>query len=155
MTFQFEVVELTPQPVAVIEATHVRASEIGSTLGRILTAVHTHVAGLPGIEPAGMPFLRYLGMAPDDLHLDAGLPVSRPIEDAGEIVGRTLPGGRAVTTLYLGPYPGVGEAWHQLFEWLAREGKPMDRAGWDLYENDPDTVADPSELRTRLYYPLD
>jgi effector-binding domain-containing protein len=151
MAYNIEVVELKPQPVLVIEAT-VPAPELGEALGRILPAVIAH-ANAHDAAITGMPFMRYLEVT-DVFRIEAGMPVAEPVAGNGEILARELPGGRAATTLFLGPYDRVGEAWDAITAWFREQNLEFAFGGWDVYENDPTEVTDPSELRTRLYQPL-
>lgn len=151
MPFDIEIIELQPQPVLVVEAESA-PHELGATLAGILPRVHACVSAQGG-QMAGMPFMRYLNMT-DAFHIEAGIPTVEPLSGEGDIVSRTLPGGRAATTLYLGPYDGVGAAWDALNAWSAEQDIHVNFGGWDIYENDPTTVADPSELRTRIVQPL-
>lgn len=151
MGYSIEVVELKPQPVLVMEAT-AAPPEIGNVLGRILPAVFEY-ANAQGAAITGMPFMRYLEMT-DVFRIDAGMPVAEPVAGNQEILARELPGGRAATTVFLGPYDQVGEAWDAITTWFREQNLQFAFGGWDVYENDPTEVKDPSELRTRLYQPL-
>lgn len=151
MAYDIEVVELDAQPVLVMEA-EFPPPEFGAQLARMFPLIHGYIAGQGG-QMAGMPFARYLGMT-DKFHIQAGIPVVEPLAGTDEIIGTELPAGRAATTLFLGPYDQVGEAWEALSAWCAGQGIEVNFGGWDVYENDPSTVSDPSELRTRIYQPL-
>ena len=102
---------------------------------------------------AGRPFLRYVGMT-TVFKIQAGIPVEVPLPADGEIKAIELPGGRTATALHLGPYHEVGPAWDAVNAWCAEQGVNVHFGGWDVYENDPTTVSDPSEIRTRIYQPL-
>lgn len=151
MSFNIEVVELKPQPVLVIEE-DVAPEALGEALARILPAVHGYVRS-QGVQMSGMPFMRYLEMT-DRFRIAAGVPVPEAMPGSGEIESSELPGGRAATTVFLGPYQGVGEAWDALYAWCDERGIERRFGGWDIYENDPSQVKNPAELRTRLYLPL-
>jgi effector-binding domain-containing protein len=151
MEYKFEVVDLSPQPVLVIEA-EVAPPDLGAALGRIFPTVHAHIAAQGG-DMAGMPFLRYLNMT-DRFSIQAGIPVAKPVTGTDEILATELPGGRTATTLFLGPYDQVGLAWDALREWCADQQIETAFGGWDVYENDPTTVNSPQEIRTRIYQPL-
>lgn len=102
-----------------------------------------------------MPFLRYLEMSDRQWRIAAGVPVAEALTGNDEIVAAELPGGPTATTLFLGAYHDVGAAWDALFAWCGERGRSHSQGGWDVYENDPSDVADPGELRTRIYQPLD
>ncbi len=152
MSYKIEVVTLKPQPVLVIED-EVAPEALGEALARIFPAVHGHASRL-GAEITGMPFLRYLGMT-DRFQIQAGVPVAEPVEGSGEIKAAELPGGKAATTVFFGPYQEVAAAWDAMNAWREERGLSPGFGGWDVYENDPTEVSDPKEIRTRLYQPLD
>ena len=151
MGYPIEVVELKPQPVIVIE-TDVAPPALGEALARILPTVHGF-ASAHDTPVTGMPFMRYLAMT-DRFRIEAGMPVAEPVAGEGEIECRQLPGGRAATTLFVGPYDRVGEAWDAIYAWCDARGIERRYGGWDVYENDPAEAGDPSGYRTRLYLPL-
>ena len=156
MDYEIKLVELEPQPVLGVEA-QIAPPQLGEALGQILPKVFQYIHE-QGQEMAGRPFLRYLNMG-DQFHIDAGIPTVQPVSGKGDILSKTLPGGRSATTLHLGSYETVGEAWNALFAWcdeqnlLTGMGGPG-MGGWDVYENDPTEVS-PEEVKTRLYYPLE
>ncbi len=151
MTYDIEVIELEPQPVMVIEA-RVEAPRLGEALAEILPKVHRYVADQGG-EVVGMPFMRYLEMT-DRFLIDAGVPIAEAMAGEDDMLSKVLPGGKAATTLFHGEYSLVGQAWDAIFAWGKEQGIEQHYGGWDVYENDPTEVNDPSEIRTRLYYPL-
>ena len=100
-----------------------------------------------------MPFMRYLEMT-DRFLIDAGVPIAEAMAGEDDMLSKVLPGGKAATTLFHGEYSLVGQAWDAIFAWGKEQGIEQHYGGWDVYENDPTEVNDPSEIRTRLYYPL-
>ena len=152
MSYQIEVVTLKPQPVLVMEE-EVAPEELGAALARMLPTVHGY-ASQQGAVITGMPFMRYLSMS-DKFLIQAGMPVAEPVTGTDDIKADELPGGKAATTVFLGPYHEVGEAWDAINAWREERGMDSTFGGWDIYENDPSEVSDPKELRTRLYQPLD
>lgn len=151
MAYQIEVITLKPQPVLVMED-EVAPEELGAALGRMLPAVHGYVSQ-QGAVITGMPFMRYLEMA-DKFRIQAGMPVAESIPGTDDIKADELPGGKAATTVFLGPYHEVGAAWDAINAWREERGMDIGFGGWDIYENDPSEVSDPKEIRTRLYQPL-
>lgn len=152
MSYQIEVVTLRPQPVLVMED-EVAPAELGAALGRMLPMVHGYADQL-GAVVSGMPFMRYVDMT-DKFRIQAGVPVAEPVAGSAEIKADELPGGKAATTVFLGPYHEVAAAWDAVNAWRSERGMAGGFGGWDVYENDPSEVSDPRELRTRIYQPLD
>ena len=150
MAHEIEIIEAKPQPALVIE-TQCKPGEFGQALATCFGRLFQHM-GVSGGQPHGMPFMRYLEMGDDYFKIQAGIPSDLPGE--GDIQAIELPGGKLATILFLGPYDEVGGAWDELRAWASDRGLDL-MGGWDVYENDPDTVSDPSELRTRIYLPAE
>ena len=156
MSDGIEVVTLEEQPALVIEAT-ITPDKFGDMLGQSYGRIMGHLAS-KGLEPAGMQFARYHDMSDGTMHLAAGIPTAGEVEeDGGDILYQPLPGGQAATALHMGEYHAVGAAWSKQSAWMEANGHGSvfgTFGGWDVYENDPDSVSDASELRTRIYQPL-
>lgn len=118
-----------------------------------------------GLSPAGPPFLRYLviDMA-KDMVLQAGVPVSEPVEVDGDVEAGTLPAGRYVTAVHVGPYEGLYGATTSLLRWAGERGLHFDKHASDagevwacrleFYETDPTELPDPGTWVTRLAFRL-
>ncbi len=150
MAYEIEIIEAQPQPALVVEA-ECTPGDFSEVLASCFGRVFQHMAGAGG-EPHGMPFMRYLDMGDDWFRIQAGMPSD--VAGAGDIQAIELPGGKLATILFLGPYDQVGEAWDELRAWAQTRNLDL-MGGWDVYENDPDSVSDPSELRTRIYLPAE
>lgn len=151
-----DIVDLPEQPALVIES-KITPDQFGDFLGSAYGQIMGYAAS-KGSEVAGMPFARYHDMSDGKMHLAAGIPIAAAAQgDGGDILYQPLPGGKAATTVHFGEYQEVGAAWQKLSAWMEENGHGgvfSTFGGWDVYENDPDTVSDPSELRTRIYQPL-
>ena len=118
---KIEVVTLKPQPVLVIEE-EVKPEALGDALARMLPSVHGYASQI-GAVMTGMPFMRYLAMT-DTFRIQAGIPIAEPAEGQGDIQATELPGGKAATTVFFGPYHEVGAAWDDLNAWREEQGLP-------------------------------
>lgn len=147
-----ELVEMGPQPAAVVRAS-VAFSDLPAFFGRAFGAVAAAAAG-QGVELAGEPFGFYPGMPTDVVEVAAGFPVSGTVEPSGDVVPMELPGGRAVTTVHVGPYDSMDKTYSQVRTWMAAQGlTPADHV-WEVYLSDPSTEPDPSTWRTRIVWPV-
>lgn len=144
MTYDVELVELEPQPVAVMCSTQ-PAAGIGAFLGHAFGAV-MQVIGAQGLAPSGIPFARYR-MAGDQFEIEAGFPVSGPVTADGDVEPSELPGGTAAQTMHVGAYDAVGAAYEALQAWLADNGWQPSGAPWEQYLDEP-TVPQPRTLVT-------
>ena len=146
-----ETVDLEPQPALVVRR-KVAWAEFGEALADILPRVYQHIAQA-GQQPAGMPFMRYLGMDEVACDIAAGMPVAEPIDGAGDIEQHVLPGGKAFTALHVGAYEDVDSVWREVLQRAGKLGSGQKVGGWDVYTNDPGEVVE-KELETRIYQPL-
>jgi effector-binding domain-containing protein len=82
-----------------------------------------------GVEPGGPPFIRYREIDTDGepLELEVGVSVSDGTEGDERVRPGTLPAGRYLTLMHVGPYrsktaPDLAAARERLTTWAAREG---------------------------------
>jgi effector-binding domain-containing protein len=148
-----ELIELDPSPAAVVRET-VPVSDLSDFFGRALGAVAATVAG-QGVELVGEPFAFYAGAPTDVVEVAAGFRVSAAFEPAGDVVPMELPGGPAVTMVYVGPYDSMDEAYHEMHRWMAAKGLTPAGHMWESYLTDPGEEPDPSAWRTKIVWPVD
>lgn len=128
---------------------------MGADLGReevpqfLQRAYPTLVSMLERIDvvPTGPPFARYR-IREDTFHVTAGLPVAQVPDglEAGE-----LPGGDIVTTVHVGSYDGLPDAFHAVIGWIGNNGYRIAADPWESYLDDP-SVAEP---RTQVCFPVE
>ena len=152
MTYAVTVERIEPQPAATMRGTTTPA-EIGPTLARILPAVGGQIFAQE-VKPAGPPFCRYHSFSPERVDLEGGITVQSEVQSAGDVQAIELPGGEVATTLHLGPYEKLGEAWDAMRAWFETEGREPAGPGWEVYLNDPGEVPDPQDYQTRIIWPV-
>ena len=141
-----ELVELEPQPVAVVKA-HITVDGIPEFLGKAYTEV-MGVLGAEGQQPAGPPFGRY-ERVDNGFLVVAGFPTRAPISAVGRVEPDILPGGLAARLLYRGDYAGIAAAYDAAQDWLSDHGYREAGQPWETYLDGPE-VAEP---RTILQIP--
>jgi len=156
------IVELTPQPtVAVRVQRPISELDLGELFDFHLPNIADGIANR-GAEPAGPPYGRYHEFGPEQVDVEIGIPVSMPLAglraiaecEAGELGSSELPGGSAAVCVHLGPYDGLSEAYDRLHDWIHASGRDEGPGPWESYIDDPSEVADASQLRTELVWPL-
>jgi effector-binding domain-containing protein len=105
-----------------------------------------------GFLVAGAPFAIYHSYSPQQFDLEAGIPVNKPAKDFGKIKAGEIKSGKAVVAEYFGPYEGTEKAHKAIEEYLKRNNKTSIGAPWEVYMTDPESVTDPSQLLTIIYY---
>ncbi|NTW69614.1 MAG: GyrI-like domain-containing protein [Chlorobiaceae bacterium] len=102
-----------------------------------------------GAHPVGPPFALYFNMDMDDLEVEFGFPVDKPVEGSGRIIASATPSGKAVSTLYIGPYNEVEPAYDSLMKWSADNKLTPNGTACEVYLNDP-AVTPPELLKTEV-----
>lgn len=141
------------------QATEVRTSTLSAAdlpawLGETFATVAAYLKEHDS-SPAGPPFARYHPRDNGRFEVDAGFPVTTPIDhaDRGDVRAMTLPGGPAVTTTHVGPYHAMEPGYHALVAWIDAHGGELMGDAWEIYVSDPATHPDPATWRTEIVQP--
>lgn len=103
-----------------------------------------------GAAFAGHPFARYLEFG-GRVVAEAGFPFSGTVSAGDRVYVTELPGGRAVTATYVGPYDEIGDAWEAIARWMKEHGLESSAPPWEAYATGPD---DPGPPVTEIYFPI-
>lgn len=145
--------ELAPQPVLIVRR-RVKRSDIAATIAEALPHIFLH-AQQNGIALAGLPFSRYLEIGPGMVTMEPGMRVSSAnASGQGDIVADTLPGGPVATTMHMGPYDRLTDAYAAIEQWMETEGVSAGGAPWESYVTDPGDYPDPKDWKTEVFWPL-
>ena len=118
LAYDIEIKNMTPQPMVSIR-TKCDRGDIGPTLGEILPEVWKYLRR-QGLFPSGPPFTLYHGWDEELADIEGGMPVESPIEGEGRITAGEIPGGRVVSTIHVGPYEKLVEAYDALHVWVEK-----------------------------------
>ncbi len=146
--FVCELRELKPVPALMIRM-HTSMHDIAP----LFDAGYREIAGLletQGRKPAGAPFARYYNMDTEMLDVEIGFPVDSPVPGSGRIAVGTTPSGKAVTSLYIGPYNEIEPVYDALMKWAAENGFTISGQAYEIYLNDP-SVTPQDQLRTQAH----
>jgi effector-binding domain-containing protein len=125
---------------------------VTEALGRSFQAVKEALAS-QGIDATGSLFARWHSRA-DDVDFEAGVMVSAPIQQEGEVKSGQLPGGPAAIAIHAGPYEGLKETYDAVEAWLVRTERSASGGPWEIYLTDPSAEPDPTKWLTEIIYPL-
>lgn len=146
-----EIKEIEAQPIMTIRAT-TTATEIGKAFHDILPTVWQYVTTNGG-TPAGPPFCLYHGYSPEQVDLEAGIPVAATIADGERVKGSELPAGTVATTWHIGSYDNLSETYMALEKEIAEQGYQTSGSPWEIYWTDPGK--EPVEnWRTEIRWPV-
>ncbi len=101
----------------------------------------------------GPPFAYYYSWDDRKTHMSVGFPVSKQIESDGKIGPFTLPGGKAVNAMHIGPYEKLAESYTAMQEWMGRNHLKPAGHMWEVYLSDPQKEQDPEKWITGMYWP--
>jgi effector-binding domain-containing protein len=150
MTYQFELQQQPAQPALVIRA-RAAVQELPQVFGEAYDALMRYLAEL-GEQPTGMPFAAYHNLDMQNLDLEIGFPVSRPLPGKGTIQPGELPAGKWARVLHVGPYEQLRDAYEALTSWIADQGYRPSGVSYEAYCSEPGTP--PEEIRTWIMFPL-
>jgi effector-binding domain-containing protein len=146
--FVCELKELSPVSALIIRM-HTSMHDIAA----LFDAGYHEISGLlesQGKKPAGAPFAHYYNMDTEMLDVEFGFPVDSTVQGGGRIAVGTTPSGKAVTSLYIGPYNEIEPAYDALMKWAADNGFAPSGEAYEIYLNDPSSTL-PDQLRTQVH----
>lgn len=145
--------EIETQPVLGIR-TKTAAEEAGDLFMPAFAKVWRYLEDL-GVKPSGMPFMRFYEFGDDTLDAECGITLAEPLPGSGEIQAGWLPGGRAVTVSYFGPYEQLPEAHAAVQAYIVEYGLQRTEPPWEFYMNGPEEEPDSAKWQTDIFYPVD
>jgi effector-binding domain-containing protein len=108
-----------------------------------------------GLHPVGAPFGKYYGQPSDTVDVEAGFPVATAITPSGVVVAGTLPGGRAVSAVHVGPYDTMTSTYAKIEDYFAEHDLTPGPVMWECYLTDPAAEPDPARWQTEICWPID
>ena len=146
-----ELIELQPQPTLIIR-TETGVQSLPQVLGDAFENIVSYLGEL-GELPHGAPFVAYFNMDMDNLQIEAGFPVSKPIPGREDIQAGEFPPGQYATATFTGPYHEMAPAYDMLTAWIQENGREPTGTAYEIYLNDVNTTP-PEELKTQILFPL-
>jgi effector-binding domain-containing protein len=151
MGYQFELTEEKDRPVLSIR-TRAAVGDLPREFDRAYGLIAQYLEELDE-KTEGPAFAAYYNMDMEDLDLEIGFLVPKPIPGKGAILESKIPGGKQASYLYKGPYSGMEPVYDALAVWVAEQGLTPTGASYEFYYNSPDEVPE-SELLTKIIFPL-
>lgn len=110
-----------------------------------------------GIADPGNALSVYYTHDAQTLTFRAGFLVSA--EDAeraeGNVKAGVLPGGKVLNFMHRGPYAKLRDSYGEMMEYLENNGMTVGAPTWEIYLNEPDSVASEDELETDIYVSIE
>lgn len=150
MSFFCEITEQTGQPTIAIR-TRSTVDDLAATLGDAFGTIIKYLESL-GEGPIGAPYAAYFNMDMQNLDVEVGFPVQKPLAGNDVVRASNLPEGIAAQCMYTGPYSEMGPAYEALKEFIEQSGYIPTGEAYEFYFDSPDTP--PQETRTLIILPL-
>ncbi|NTU65128.1 MAG: GyrI-like domain-containing protein [Chloroflexi bacterium] len=131
--------------------THAAVQSLPQLFGQTYGALMQYMSEM-GAQPAGEPFAAYYNMDMQNLDIEIGFPVSRPLPDRGEIKSGALPAGKFASTMHLGPYDTLTIAYEALTQYVRDNGYEPTGVAYEFYFSGPETP--PEKIQTQIMFPL-
>ena len=132
--------------------THAPVEKLQETLGNCYASIGQYMAGL-GEAPAGIPYVAYFNMDMQDLDMEVGFKVAKPLPGMGPVQAGALPNTMVATCTHAGPYPDLKFAYEELGRWVEEKGLQASEVLYEFYLNDPATTP-PEALQTQIVFIL-
>lgn len=151
MSIKCELIERPTQPALTIR-TRTAVQNLHQVMGQSLGAIAQYL-GQMGQQPAGAPFAAYYNMDMQNMDVEIGFPIASKVADRGEIHMGEIPGGKAVSCVFVGPYDKVTAAYDALNQWMQANKAEPTGVAYEVYLNDPSQVP-PEAIQTQILFPL-
>lgn len=147
MTWQIELKPQAFQPTLSIRF-RTKAENLPNQIGECYRQIAAYLEEI-GEKIAGVPFTAYHNMDMQDLDVEIGFPVEKPLPGQGDILSGGIPEGWIVTSMFKGHYSGMEPMYKAMFQWIAEHDCIPTGVCYEYYYNSPMEVPE-SELLTRV-----
>ena len=151
MNYQCELIDRPAQATLSVRG-RMPVQALSLFFARAFGAIAQYLGEL-GQHPVGPPYSAYYNTDMQDLDVEAGFPVARPLPGRGDIQAGHLPGGQAASCLHIGPYDQIAPAYEALAQFVQAQGRTPSGMVYELYLNDP-AQTPPQQLQTQIVLPL-
>jgi effector-binding domain-containing protein len=152
MNYQVVTKTVNSQPLAAA-LRRVRIGEVGRAWKPALDLVWEFLRCHEGLRTDGHNCFLYHHPSPGEaaMVVDFGVQVTRPFQDAGEVVCTETPAGEVVMTTHIGSYGKLAAAHEAINSWSAATGRAFGACSWEIYG---DWTDDEAKLETQVVYLL-
>ena len=90
-----------------------------------------------------------------DVDVEVVVPIKKSVSSSEKVKVYELPVlEQAASTIYKGPYEGIGEAYSELMTWIQNNGYTVDGPDREIYLASPYDTKDPSQYVTEIQFPI-
>ncbi|MZP30655.1 AraC family transcriptional regulator [Heliobacterium undosum] len=149
MDCAIELSEQPSRPVLYIRA-RTAVGNLPQVLGKAYSEIIAYLNEL-GEAPADAAFAAYYNMDMENLDVEIGFPVAKPLAGKGDIQAGEIPAGRQVSSLYKGPYSKMEPFYAAMSRWMSENNITPTGVVYEFYYNCPAEVPE-EELLTKVAF---
>ncbi|MGM9927227.1 MAG: GyrI-like domain-containing protein [Bacillus sp. (in: firmicutes)] len=83
-----------------------------------------------------VPYVAYYNMDMQDLDVEIGFPMAKPMPNKGEIKAGSIPAGKRIFCMYQGPYNEIESIYNEMATWIVEKGFKSEGIAYEFYYND-------------------
>jgi effector-binding domain-containing protein len=151
MDYNIKLSEEPSQPVLSIRV-RTAVDKLPEVLGNIYGTVIQYLNEI-GEKPHDLVFAAYHNMDMNDLDLEAGFVLKKPLPGKDDIQASEIPPGKQIFCLHKGPYSKVEPAYGAMMQWAEKNNCTPTGVAYEFYYNSPTEVPE-SELLTKIMFPV-
>lgn len=151
MGYQFELTDEKEQTVLSVR-TRTAVGNLPQEFDKAYSAIIQYIEEI-GEKTEGPAFAAYYNMDMEDLDIEMGFLVPKPIAGKNEIQAGKIPAGKQVSLMYQGPYTEMAPVYEAMAAWVGENGHVPTGVSYEFYYNSPMEVPE-SELLTKIVFPL-
>lgn len=140
------------EPVWVMsKSAAIEITQIGTVIGNVFQEIFNH-----GLQPAGpvMTFYMDREFQPEYANIEVCVPVVQR-DGIEKVQGvKLLDLGLCAMCTYMGAYSKMGKAYAAVLKWIEEKQYQIAYAPFDVYLSNPQTVKNPEELITQVWFPI-
>jgi effector-binding domain-containing protein len=121
----------------------------GEAFGRLAVFAQAH-----GTFCSDMPFARYFKVSPEEVEVEALMPVNATVAGEGDVIEVDLPPGRAAEIRHVGPYWTLGQTYAELERWMTDHHHTSSDVPREVYLSGPAGL-EPEEWETLVVQPIE
>lgn len=145
-----EILQKAEQPTICIR-TMTKVEDLPLLIGSSYGQMAAYLNGL-GEFMSDMPFVAYHNMDMQNLDVEIGFPLARPLPGKGAILPGVIPAGKRVFCLYRGAYSELEPVYAEMSQWIADNNYTPVGTAYEHYYNGPEFPE--NELLTMIVMPL-
>lgn len=148
---KIEVDEQKPQPILSIRV-KTSLEKLPDIIGKGYHKIANYLNEL-GEQPADVPFTAYYNLDMQNMDVEMGFPVSKPLPGKDDIKASEIAQGKIVSCMYKGPYSAMELVYNEIFKWMGEKGYQPIGVYYEYYYNSPGEVPE-NDLLTRIVIPI-